>query len=131
MAADAESKGTARATFVIGALLTLPGASYLLGLHQLNRSTTHLGTVLVVIGFNLVMLLLLEAPLMAFAIAPEAAPKAVDRCKAWAGTAREDRCRLGAVRGGSKPGAQGGHRPCVTAWEQPDACPRVLASAPP
>jgi Sap-like sulfolipid-1-addressing protein len=80
------SKGTARTTFVIGVLLTLPGASYLLGLHnidQLNYSPEV--TVLVIIGFNLIMLILLEAPLLAFAIAPEATPKAVDRAKAWAG----------------------------------------------
>ena len=55
------SKGSARTTFVIGALLTLPGASYLAGLdqiHKLKYSTTV--TVLIVIGFNLVMLWLLR-----------------------------------------------------------------------
>lgn len=48
------SKGSARTTFVIGPALTLPGASYLAGLHQLHKpkySTT--ATVLIVIGFNL------------------------------------------------------------------------------
>src|SRR5215467_11673316 len=47
------SKGSPRTTFVIGALLTLPGASYLAGLdqiHKLHYST--LGTVLLVVGFN-------------------------------------------------------------------------------
>ena len=29
------SKGSARTTFVVGALLTLPGASYLIGLHKI------------------------------------------------------------------------------------------------
>jgi len=59
------SKGSARTTFLIGALLTLPGASYLAGLdeiHKLKSSTTV--TVLVVVGFNLVMLWLLEVPLV-------------------------------------------------------------------
>src|SRR3954463_2796847 len=49
------SKGTARTTFVVGALLTLPGASYLAGLHDISKlhySTAH--TVLIVVGFNLV-----------------------------------------------------------------------------
>ena len=58
------SKGSAKTTFVIGALLTLPGASYLAGLHEIHKlkySTT--ATVLLVIGFNLVMLWLLEVPL--------------------------------------------------------------------
>jgi hypothetical protein len=78
-------KGTARTTFVIGVLLTLPGASYLLGLHNINTlDYSPAVTVLLVIGFNLIMLILLEAPLLAFVFAPEAAPKAVDRAKAWA-----------------------------------------------
>ena len=55
------SKGSARDTFVVGALLTLPGASYLAGLHGIsdqNLSTT--STVLCIIAFNLIMLALLE-----------------------------------------------------------------------
>ncbi len=32
---QALSKGSARTTFVVGALLTLPGASYLAGLHHI------------------------------------------------------------------------------------------------
>ena len=65
-------------------LLTLPGASYLAGLHEihkLNYSTTV--TVLVVIGFNLVMLWLLEVPLVSFLIAPEWTPRAIERAKTW------------------------------------------------
>jgi anti-sigma factor RsiW len=78
------SKGSARTTFVIGALLTLPGASYLAGLDEIHKqkySTTV--TVLLVIGFNLVMLWLLEVPLAGFVVAPEWTPRAVDRAKAW------------------------------------------------
>ena len=76
------SKGSARTTFVVGVALTLPGASYLLGLHridQLQYSTA--ATVLLVIGFNVVMLALLELPLIAFAVAPDRAPQAVERAK--------------------------------------------------
>jgi hypothetical protein len=78
------SKGSARITFVIGAIFTLPGASYLAGLHsihKLNYSTAV--TVLVVIGFNIVMLWLLEVPLLSFLIAPEETPERIDRAKAW------------------------------------------------
>ena len=78
------SKGSARTTFLIGMLLTLPGASYLAGLdeiHKLHYSTTL--TVLVVIGFNLVMLWLLEVPLACFVIAPDWTPRAVERAKVW------------------------------------------------
>ena len=38
---------------------------------------------LIVIGFNLVMLWLLEVPLASFLIAPEWTPRAIDRAKAW------------------------------------------------
>jgi hypothetical protein len=82
---QALSKGSARSTFVVGALLTLPGASYLAGLHhikQQNLSTT--ATVLTVIGFNLIMLMLLELPLLSYTIAPDWTPGAVERAKAWA-----------------------------------------------
>ena len=78
------SKGSPRTTFVVGALLTLPGASYLAGLdqiHKLKYSTT--ATVLLVIGFNLVMLWLLEVPLASFLISPEWTPRAIDRARAW------------------------------------------------
>jgi hypothetical protein len=78
------SKGSPRTTFVVGALLTLPGASYLAGLdqiHKLHYSTAV--TVLVVLGFNLVMLWLLEVPLAAFLIAPESTPRAIQRAKLW------------------------------------------------
>lgn len=78
------NKGSPRSTFVIGALLTLPGASYLAGLHSIHKlhySTSV--TVLLVVGFNLVMLWLIEVPLISFALAPEWTPRAIDRAKAW------------------------------------------------
>jgi hypothetical protein len=78
------SKGSPRMAFVVGMLLTLPGASYLAGLvsiHKLDESTAV--TVLLVVGFNVVMLWLLEVPLVGFLVAPEWTPGAVDRAKAW------------------------------------------------
>ena len=77
-------KGSARITFVVGALLTLPGASYLAGLtqiHKLDYSTA--GTVVTVVLFNLIMLALLEVPLICFVVAPDWTPKAIDRAKAY------------------------------------------------
>jgi hypothetical protein len=77
-------EGSPRATFVIGAMLTLPGALYLIGLnkiHDLHYATA--GTVAAVVAFNLVMMLLLEGPIVAFAIAPQWTPNAVERAKAW------------------------------------------------
>ena len=79
------SRGSARTTFAIGALLTLPGASYLAGLAKLGKlDYGTVETVLVVVGFNLVMLILLEAPLLAFTFAPERATETIDRAKGWA-----------------------------------------------
>jgi hypothetical protein len=77
-------KGDARITFVIGVLLSFPGASYLVGLDTLSKlHYSTFATVLVVTGFCLVALVLLEIPLVAFRFAPEQTPVAIDRAKAW------------------------------------------------
>ena len=81
---QALSGGSARTTFVVGALLTLPGASYLAGLSEIakeNLATTE--TVLAVIAFNLIMLLLLEVPLIGYSVRPEGTAVAVNRFSAW------------------------------------------------
>jgi Sap, sulfolipid-1-addressing protein len=96
------SKGSARTTFVVGALLTLPGASYIAGLtqiHKLNLSTAE--TVLVVVGFNLIMLWLLEVPLASYLLAPEQTPERIDRAKAWVSR----HAHMFAVRGFTAVGA--------------------------
>jgi Sap, sulfolipid-1-addressing protein len=78
------SKGTARTTFVVGALLTLPGASYLIGLDDIaKQDSSTAGTVAMVLGFNLIMLMLLELPLIGYALAPDWTPQAVTRFRSW------------------------------------------------
>jgi Sap-like sulfolipid-1-addressing protein len=78
------SEGTAKTTFVIGALLTLPGASYLIGLgHIADKDASVAATVAMILGFNVIMLALIELPLLAFTFAPEWTPDAVERFKAW------------------------------------------------
>jgi hypothetical protein len=78
------SQGTAKTTFVIGALLTLPGGSYLIGLgHIADKDASVPATVAMIIGFNLIMLALIELPLLAYTFAPEWTPDAVKRFKAW------------------------------------------------
>jgi MFS family permease len=80
------SKGSPRVTFVVGALLTFPGAAYLAALDKLGKlHYSTVATVLVVIGFALVELILLEAPIIAFSIWPEQTPAAIDRAKGWGG----------------------------------------------
>ena len=81
---QALSGGSARTTFVVGALLTLPGASYLAGLDNIAKedlSTT--ATVLSVVGFNVIMLALLEIPLLGYAFSPEKTSATVSRFSAW------------------------------------------------
>jgi hypothetical protein len=83
------AKGSPRITFVVGALLTLPGFSYLAalsGISKLDYATVY--TVLLVLLVNVIMLALIEVPLISFAVAPEWTPRAIERTKAWfAGTA--------------------------------------------
>jgi hypothetical protein len=78
------SKGSARDTFVVGMLLSFPGASYLAGMDALHKQ--HIGTVatvLAVLAFNVIMLLLLEIPLLAYAIWPESTEASVQRFRGW------------------------------------------------
>jgi hypothetical protein len=78
------SEGSARDTFVVGLILSFPGASYIAGMDQLakqNLSTT--ATVLSVIGFNIVMLLLLEVPLIGYATNPDGTAAAVAGFNGW------------------------------------------------
>jgi hypothetical protein len=90
------NKGSPRITFVIGALLTLPGASYLAGLNEIHKhNLSDPETVLAVLGFNLIMMLILEIPILCYAIAPAWTPGAVERAKAWVGR----HARMVAVRG--------------------------------
>lgn len=76
------SRGTPRTTFAVGALLTLPGASYLIALTRLAKGDLGApGTVLAILGFNLIMLSLLELPLLSYWLAPDATPGRVERFK--------------------------------------------------
>jgi hypothetical protein len=50
-------------------------------IHKLHHSTTV--TVLLLVGFNLVMLPLLEVPLASFLVAPDWTPRAVERATFW------------------------------------------------
>jgi hypothetical protein len=77
------SKGRARDTFIVGALLTLPGASYLAGLSGISdQGLSTPTTVLCVIGFNLIMLAILEVPLLGYTFAPDWTRNAMERFKA-------------------------------------------------
>jgi len=77
-------RGSARVTFVVGVVLTLPGVAYLAALHELddlNYGT--IPTILVILGFNVMLLLLLEIPLIGYVFAPERTVVAVQDFRAW------------------------------------------------
>jgi hypothetical protein len=81
---QALSGGSARTTFVVGALLTLPGASYLAGLNEIaKQNVSDLEVVLAVVGFNLVMLALLEIPLLGYTVSPDRTAVTVHRFSEW------------------------------------------------
>lgn len=78
-------EGNAWHTFVVGILLSFPGASYLAALDRIiHLHYATVVTVLVIVAFNLVQNILIEAPLLAFRIWPKETPAAIDSSKAWA-----------------------------------------------
>jgi hypothetical protein len=76
-------RGTARMAFVAGLVLTLPGASYLAGLDSIHRHHPSTVTVVIlIVGFNFVMLWIIELPLLGFTFAPTSTPQRVAAVKA-------------------------------------------------
>jgi hypothetical protein len=77
-------RGSARVTFAVGALLSLPGASYLVALDKIAKlGWPTATTALAVVVFCLIQELLLEVPLVGFWAAPEWTEKAVVRFRYW------------------------------------------------
>jgi hypothetical protein len=76
-------KGDPKITFIVGAALSLPGASYLAALASLiGLKYSNAGNILVVLLVNVIMLALLEIPLICFIVAPDRTPSAIERAKA-------------------------------------------------
>jgi hypothetical protein len=79
-------RGSARITFVLGLVLSFPGVSFLAALdHIAKLDPGTVPTVLLVVGFCLMQQMLLELPLLGYAIAPEWTQDAVTRLRAWLG----------------------------------------------
>jgi hypothetical protein len=77
-------KGSVRDTFIVGALLSFPGASYIAGMDLLSKQKIGvLGGVLAVLPFNAIMFLLLELPLIGYATRPQSTAAAVQRFRHW------------------------------------------------
>ena len=78
------SRGSARSAFVVGVLLSFPGASYLASLTEISKHhLSQLEIVLTVISVNLIMLVLLEVPLIGYVFAPQWTTSAIERAKDW------------------------------------------------
>ena len=95
-------KGSPRTAYLVGVMLTLPGASYLVGMariSQANASTA--GKALAVVVFNVIMLLLIEIPLLGFVVRPDATKRQVKRFTDWvSANARTIIARIGLALGG-------------------------------
>jgi len=77
-------RGSARVTFALGVVLTLPGVSYLAALRDLQELGYGTGgEILVIVGYNLMLLILLEIPLLGYFLAPERTVVEVQRFRAW------------------------------------------------
>lgn len=77
-------KGSPRITFVVGILLTFPGVSYLAALTRMAElDWAAPATALLVIGFCVMQQMLLELPLIGYALAPDWTQDAVTRFRAW------------------------------------------------
>jgi Sap, sulfolipid-1-addressing protein len=92
------SKGSAWDTFVVGLLLSFPGASYLAALDEIHKQDlSAAAVVLTIIAVTVVMLILLELPLIGYAVAPQWTPAAVERFKTWLGVHGRQAAVIGAA----------------------------------
>jgi Sap-like sulfolipid-1-addressing protein len=94
-------RGSARVTFAVGVVLTLPGVSYLTALDRMAKlDATTVETALLVIVFCVIQQALLELPLLGYAIAPDWTQDAVARFRGWlARSGREAATIVAAVIG--------------------------------
>jgi hypothetical protein len=77
-------KGSARITFLVGMVLTLPGVAYLAALHELDKLNYSAPvTILVILGLNAMLMIVLEVPLVGYVFAPERTVAAVQDFRGW------------------------------------------------
>jgi Sap, sulfolipid-1-addressing protein len=91
-------KGDPKVTFVVGAILSFPGVSFLDALDHIHKLKPGTGpTVLLVVGFCLMQQILLELPLLGYVFAPESTQDRVTRFKAWMGRSGRTAAVIGAA----------------------------------
>jgi hypothetical protein len=92
-------KGGPKVIFVVGAILSFPGVSFLTALDKINKlNPGTVYTVLLVVGFCLMQQVLLEVPLLGYLFAPERTQDRVTRFKAWMGAKGRTAAVIGAGR---------------------------------
>jgi len=90
-------KGDPKVTFVVGAILSFPGVSFLTALDKINKlNPGTVPTVLLVVGFCLMQQILLELPLLGYVFAPDSTQDRVNRFKAWMGAKGRTAAVIGA-----------------------------------
>ena len=90
-------KGDPKLTFIVGAMLSYPGVSYLDALdhiHKLNPGPV--ATVALVVFFCLMQQVFLELPLLGYLVAPDQTRNAVSRFRAWMGRSGRGAAVIGA-----------------------------------
>ncbi len=95
------SRGSVGITAALGVAMHLPGMLYLVALTDIahaNLGTPHAIVVLAV--FNLIMLLPIELPLVAFVVAPRWTRETLDRMDAWIHANERRAIRLAALAAG-------------------------------
>jgi hypothetical protein len=79
-------KGDPRVTFVVGAILSFPGASFISAMNHIHKlHPGKAGSILLILYFCLMQQILLELPLFGFIVAPESTQARVNGFKAWLG----------------------------------------------
>jgi hypothetical protein len=77
-------RGSVSIAFVVGALLSFPGVSYLAALSRIARAELGtLSTVLLVVGFCIAQVLLLEVVLLGTTLAPARTQRGLETARAW------------------------------------------------
>jgi hypothetical protein len=91
-------RGSAKVAFVVGALLSFPGASYLVALNRLNHLDPGTGaTVFLVVLFCVIQALFLELPLVGYALSPERTEKRVAAFRDWLARRGRQTAATGAI----------------------------------
>lgn len=77
-------RGSPKIAFAIGAVLSFPGASYLVALNRLVHLDPGTGaTAFLVVLFCVIQAVFLEVPLVGYALSPERTQQGVDRFRRW------------------------------------------------